>query len=266
MLSGISRSARFSRVLLFFLIFCWCAAIYSSCAAEAVSWAEIDIARLQGQVRHYPLPDRIAFWAERFVGTPYDRDPLGEYVRRSVIVADERVDCMYHVFRSVELAHSATPAEAIRTVLDKRFHGVGVLDAARVMNYDARYAYGEDMVRSGKFGREITQEFGRLSRGRGSRGIDEVVYLAGASAAHQLDRFRNGDLVFFVRHAQKRVKDEVIGHMGIVAAEARESGKRELYLVHAAGMKGKGGTVRKVPLRTYLANMPFAGVQITRFE
>ena len=60
------------------------------------------------------------------MGTPYDIDPLGTYVARSVIVADEKVDCMYLVFRAVELALSSTPAEAIQIALQKRFHSKGV--------------------------------------------------------------------------------------------------------------------------------------------
>ena len=53
-----------------------------------------DIATFQKQAAVMPVGERIAFWAEKFIGTPYDTDPLGDYVRREVIVADERVDCM----------------------------------------------------------------------------------------------------------------------------------------------------------------------------
>lgn len=239
---------------------------FISCS-DALSLTDNDIAAFQQQIRQKSLPDRIAVWAERFVGTPYDRDPLGEYVRRGIIVADERVDCMYHVFRSVELAIALSPEQAIGIALEKRFHDRGVLEGGRVVNYHDRYAYGEDMVQSGKFGREVTREFGSRVSIRVSRGAAaEVFYVPRESVLKSLEKFRNGDILFFVQYAHKRILDEVIGHMGVVVAETSIYGKQELFLVHAAGMKGKGGIVKKVPLRTYLATMPFAGAQITRFE
>src|SRR5208283_5544863 len=77
---------------------------------------------LQNTLKGRSIGERIAFFAEQFVGTPYDIDPLGTYVTQSVIVADERVDCMYLAFRTVELALSSTPDEAVQTALEKRFH------------------------------------------------------------------------------------------------------------------------------------------------
>jgi hypothetical protein len=68
----------------------------------------------QAYAAELPLPRRIAYWAGRFIGTPYDPDPLGLYVRTNRIVADEAVDCMYHTFRSAELAMTTTPADASR--------------------------------------------------------------------------------------------------------------------------------------------------------
>ncbi len=80
-----------------------------------------EIASLQREIADRPVGDRIAFWAEKFVDTPYDPDPLGEYVRKNVIIADERVDCMYLTFRSVELAFGKDPDDAVSVALDKRF-------------------------------------------------------------------------------------------------------------------------------------------------
>jgi hypothetical protein len=71
--------------------------------------------------------ERVAFWAGKFVGVPYDRDPQGLYVTRAAIVADDAVDCMYLTFRSVELALSQNPEEAVQIALDKRFHTRGIL-------------------------------------------------------------------------------------------------------------------------------------------
>ena len=59
---------------------------------------------LMFHILHEHSHERIAFWAEQYIDVPYDTDPWGDYVRKNVIVADERVDCMYLTFRSVELA------------------------------------------------------------------------------------------------------------------------------------------------------------------
>lgn len=262
--SAIGLPARLRRMVFVFLFCCAFSGMLSS-FSFALSLGDAEIALLQQQFGQLPLPERIAQWAERFVGTPYDRDPLGEYVRRSVIVADERVDCMYHVFRSVELALASTPEHAIQVALFQRFHRMGMLEAGRVMNYVDRYAYGEDMVLSGKFGREITDRFGLPLRMRGSRGLPEVRYASREMVLQNLGILRPGDILFFVRSVKSRVLDEVIGHIGIVAGGDGPD-QDVLFLVHAAGIKGRGGTVKKVVLRSYLATMPFAGVQVTRFE
>jgi hypothetical protein len=253
------------RKIVFILFVCAIIGLLSP-HSHAMSLTDDEIAALQVQVNQMTLPNRVAFWAERFVGRPYDRDPLGEYVRRSVIIADERVDCMYHVFRSVELARAETPSQAVEMALDMRFHGKGLLEGGRVVNYADRYAYGEDMARSGKFGSEVSRLFGPMSRMHGSREITIVEYVSREAVLKAVEKFLSGDIIFFVRWPQKRILDEVIGHMGIVVTEEKRNGAREYFLVHAAGMKGKGGSVRKVPLRSYLATMPFAGIQLTRFE
>jgi hypothetical protein len=231
-------------------------------AAFALNLSDAEIAALQKAVQSRPTGERISFWAQKFVATPYDPDPLGEYVRRSAIVADERVDCMYHVFRSAELALSANPEEAVQVALDKRFHGAGVMKNGRVVNYGERFAYGEDMVFSGKWGRVITAEIGPILHMRGSRGIRDVSYIR-KDAAISYGRLKPGDIIYFVRPVNKRKGDEIIGHMGIVSIEERSG---HVQLIHAGGVKGKGGAVKKVPLKTYLATMPFAGIMITRFE
>ena len=71
-------------------------------------WAQLgqaipdeEIREKQGELQGKPVGEKIAFWAERFVGTPYDEDPQGEYVTKATIVADERVDCMYLTFRTM---------------------------------------------------------------------------------------------------------------------------------------------------------------------
>src|SRR5512136_2955395 len=109
------------------------------------SWALSDgeIRKFQTFLSNQAAGERMAFWAEKFLGVPYDRDPQGVYVTRSAIVADDAVDCMYLTFQSVELALSRTPEEAIQVALDRRFQTRGILQEDKVLNYDDRFQYGE---------------------------------------------------------------------------------------------------------------------------
>ncbi len=215
-----------------------------------------------------PVGEKIAFWAEKFVGVPYDTDPLGEYVSKATIVADERVDCMYLTFRAVELALSRTPEEAMQIALDKRFHSKGVLKDGRVMNYDDRFEYGEDMVESGKWGKEVTSEVGKIMKIKGSRGKDFVEILPPGTLLKEMKNLESGDIVFFMKRPEARMKGEIVGHIGILKVEKspKSGGGRDIYLIHASGMKERGGAVKKVLFKEYLSKMPFAGVKITRFQ
>ncbi len=214
------------------------------------------------------MGEKIAFWAEKFVGVPYDTDPLGEYVSKAAIVADERVDCMYLTFRAVELALSHSPGEAIQIALEKRFHSKGVLKDGRVMNYDDRFEYGEDMIESGKWGKEVTSKIGRITKIKGSRGKDFVDFLPSTELLNGVKKLKSGDIVFFVKKPEKRQVGEIIGHIGIIRIEQgkKEEGKGGTYLIHASGVKGKGGMVKEVLLKDYLSEMPFIGARITRFQ
>lgn len=227
-----------------------------------------EIQKVQPFLKDRPIGEKIAFWAEKFVGTPYDPDPLGEYVSKAAIVADERVDCMYLTFRAVELALSHSPEEAIQIALEKRFHSKGVLKESRVINYDNRFEYGEDMIESRKWGKDITREVGRMIKIKGSRGKDFVEILPPAELANGVKRLKSGDIVFFVKKPEKRQVGEIIGHIGIIRVEQgkKEEGKGGAYLIHASGVKGKGGMVKKVLLKDYLSEMPFIGARITRFQ
>jgi hypothetical protein len=227
-----------------------------------------EIQKFQLLLRGKPIGEKIAFWAEKFIGVPYDTDPLGEYVSRATIVADERVDCMYLTFRAVELALSQTPGEALQVALEKRFHSRGVLKKGQVINYNNRFEYGEDMIESGKWGKEVTSEFGRMMRIRGSRGKDFVEILPPDELIKGMKGLKSGDLIFFATKPEKRKVGEIIGHMGIIKVERRPSdpGYGETYLIHAGGTKEKGGVVKKVLLEEYLPKMPFMGVKITRFQ
>jgi hypothetical protein len=230
--------------------------------------ADEEIQKFQTLLRGELIGERIAFWAERFIGVPYDMDPLGEYVSKATIVSDERVDCMYLTFRAVELALSHTPEEAIQVALERRFHSKGVLKKGHVINYDDRFEYGEDMIESGKWGKEMTSAVGKMIKIKGSRGKEFVEVLSADALMQGMKSLKSGDLVFFAKKPGKREVGEIIGHMGIIEVREVEGnqGSKAVFLIHASGTKGKGGAVKKVLLREYLSKMPFIGVKITRFR
>lgn len=233
---------------------------------------------IQKTIAGKPPGERIAIWAEKFLGTPYDPDPLGEYVSKAAIVADERVDCMYLTFRAVELALGASPEESIRIALDKRFHGQGIISNGKVINYEDRFEYGEDMIASGKWGKDITAGIGETVKLKGSRGTPTFEMLTPQNILKGLDKLRDGDIVFLVKSPQKRKKGELVGHMGIIKTAAptdeenpkqrvsASASQRNVYIIHAGGRKGIGGSVKKVLLQDYIKKMPFVGAKITRFD
>jgi hypothetical protein len=214
-----------------------------------------------------PVGNRIAFWAEQFIGTPYDRDPLGDYVRRELIVADERVDCMYLTFRAVELALSDSYEEAIDKALTMRFHTRGVLKDGKVVNYAERYQDGIDMIRSGKYGTEITARLGKTRESLGPEGSFTFDFLPAEEMQKSIDRFGTGDIVYFVRDPSAKFVGGLVAHMGILKVETGNDGSsRTVYLIHASGTKKRGGSVKKVLLSEYLTHMPHAGAKISRLS
>jgi cell wall-associated NlpC family hydrolase len=230
-------------------------------AADEILLAQIRIAEL-------PLGKRIVYWASRFIGTPYDPDPLGLYVRTNRIVADEKVDCMYHTFRSVELAQSETPGQAIERALSLRFLTRGQLVDGIVQNYNERFQYGEDMVFSGKWGKNISADLGETKKIPGSRGRDDVDILSKSVLMVKLmqAKLQDGDIMYWVKDPKKRVVEEIVAHLSIVRVK---SGKP--YLIHAAGDKDNGrkrggGKVKEVPFSDYVRDMRFIGAFVTRFE
>jgi hypothetical protein len=227
------------------------------CSLAAAFTPGVDVAALQREIRVLPVGERIAFWGEQFVGTPYDTDPLGEYVRKSVIIADDRVDCMYLTFRAVELALGKDPDDSLRIALDVRFLHGGKVEDGKVVNYEDRFQYGEDMIVSGKWGREITttlEDNINISAASGKA----TAFIKPVDAA--FGSLRSGDIVFFVNPPEKIAAGVLVGHIGIIKKEA---GK--VYLIHANGRKESGGSVKKVLLRDYLSKTPFAGIRVTRF-
>lgn len=233
-------------------------------AGQVFAMDNIDIAAYQNEISGRPVGERIALWAERFVGTPYDPDPLGEYVTKKAIVADGRVDCMYLTFRAVELALGHTPEEAIAVALDKRFMNKGITKDGLVSNYEDRFQYGEDMLYSGKWGRDITPELGKLTYVKGSRGKERVAMISKGHIKRSektVSALKSGDLIFFVKAPSKRLVKEIIGHIGIIKKEGDIR-----YLIHAGGKKNKGGVVKKVVFRDYVEAMPFVGIMAGRID
>jgi cell wall-associated NlpC family hydrolase len=227
-----------------------------------------EILVAQTRLAGLPLNKRIATWAGRFIGTPYDTDPLGLYVSTNRIVADEKVDCMYLTFRSVELAQTSTPGEAINRALNLRFITTGTIIDGLVTNYDQRFRYGEDMVMSAKWGKNITADLGATRQISGSRGRDTVDILPKNVLTTQVlqKKLQDGDIVYWVKDPKKRVVEEIVSHLSIVHIK---SGKP--YLIHAAGDKDRegragGGVVKEVPFADYVRNMRFIGAFVTRFE
>jgi hypothetical protein len=220
---------------------------------------ELQTAALQKELAGQPVGERIAFWADRFVGTPYDEDPVGGYVRRKVIVADDRVDCMYLTFRAVELGLGKNPADSRRIALRLRFLHRGVMENGKVVNYEDRFQYGEDMIDSGKWGREITSGVGENRTVAGPSG-KETTFVPGGLVLQSSDTFKSGDIVFFVNPPEKIAGGVIIGHIGIIKKETDK-----IYLIHASGKKERGGSVKKVLLRDYLSVMSFEGIKVTRF-
>ncbi|MCC6346159.1 MAG: hypothetical protein IT388_03105 [Nitrospirales bacterium] len=244
-------------VLLVFLLIRLLAAGPASCFTPA------EIGSLQSEVKSRPLGERIAFFAEKFVGTPYDPDPQGAYVTRDAVVADDTVDCMYLVFRAVELALSSTPEEAVAVALDKRFLTAGLLVGGRVRNYEDRFRYGEDMIESGKWGKDITAEIGKTVRVRKVRDGGYADILSPREVLGGMEGLRSGDIIFFTKTPGRARAGELVGHLGIVTTEKLPH--PEVYVIHASGKKERGGRVKKISLKEYLRKMPFAGVKITRF-
>ncbi len=223
-----------------------------------------EVLSLQNRLQGKSTGERIASFAEQFVETPYDIDPLGTYVTQSVIVADDKVDCMYLVFRAVELALSSTPSGAVQIALQKRFHSKGLISGGKVINYDDRFVYGEDMIGSGKWGKEITSEIGKTVVMQGTRPGERIDMLPRNEVLKRIELLRTGDLIFFIKAPHKRTSGEIVGHIGIIrSSEAGDSG---VYLIHANGEKNRGGTVKEVTLSDYIKKMPFIGVKITRFH
>lgn len=220
--------------------------------------------------KRMPLSERIAFWANTFIDTPYDVDPLGAYVRSRRIVVDHEVDCMYLVFRSVELALASSPEDAVIWGYKLRFkRGAELDEAGMVKNYNERFRYSRRMIDSGRWGREIAPELAPtiFAPGTEEAGPD-LAYVKSSDIAEGLinSKLQPGDLIYFVKDPSKRVVGEMIGHMGIIDVQTGVP-----MLIHASGSKRSktrsgGGRVKVVPLTDYFSKTGFIGAAFTRMD
>ena len=110
---------------------------------------------------------------------------------------------MYHTFRSVELALGRSPRESFDIALDKRFFTLGRVEGGEVQNYDERFQYGMDMIRSGKWGEDITATLPGAVQIEGARGVSRVTVLPReAAVSGSIDGLGSGDIVFFIEGAR----------------------------------------------------------------
>ena len=204
-------------------------------------------------------PEKIAFWAEFFVGVEYDTELIGNYVKEGVIVLDSALDCMSHTFRSFELAFAKTEEKALDNALFFRFPLSGKRSGNKIISYEERFEYGEDMALSGKFGRLISNEIDVTVGTENSR--SKLDFLTKDEVQKNLSKLKTGDTIFFVKGEKARKGLEIVGHIGILKLE-----KGEIFLIHASGKKNKGGEVKKVNFSEYLEkNYPFfTGIILTR--
>ena len=171
--------------------------------------------------------------------------------------------------------------KAMNVALNNRFYTKGKLDAdGKVMNYDERYQYSEDVIADGKFGQSIfsndeMQEIDgeRMHKKWFQLQIEDVINNdviknnnLNQTNERIFDRIKTGDLVFFIRKKELREVGEIIAHLGVL--EKTKNGN--VYVIHASGKKDpewKDAGVVRVRLDKYLKNKinKFSGIYITRF-
>ena len=206
------------------------------------------------------IGEKITQCANKFIGTPYDTNPIGEYVFRNVIIYDEKVDCMYFVFRCTEIAFSNKENSPEQIALSQRFQTHGIISNGVVVNYQDRFAYADDMISSSKWGIDVSPVIGKISKIEGTRGVSFFNFVAKNDV--RLENFHNGDIIFFVKSKNNRIIDEIIGHLGFIEIE-----DGNVYLIHASGLKKPetNGSVKKVLLADFFEKTKFIGVIVKRF-
>lgn len=234
------------------------------------------------EVADLSLGERIGAWADLFYqrGDANYRFGLsdGGYVEEGRLVNDFSTDCILFLYRTTELGRTTSAREAVDFAYGTRFAGASLEGAVRAdgrVNYDdpVHLDYSIDMIRSGIWGQEITEQIGETERdltGTSRYPAGTIKYVPKAKLAY--DALKSGDLVYFVtdektkKGASVREHGAVIGHVGVIKVEDGQP-----YLIHpaSAALAGvyEGGKLVKVLLKTYLERVEsFKGVAATRIQ
>jgi hypothetical protein len=162
--------------------------------------------------------------------------------------------------------------------LESRFAGATTapVDSLGRVDYDnaAHIDFSLDIVRSGRWGRDVTREVGvAIADAAGTSRYPAGSFEYIPSAQVREDNLRDGDHLFFVLdEASQRgrklrtVYGLVVGHLGIAHIVGDE-----VYVIHAASkdLPGvyPGNLVVRVLLRTYLERVDsHKGLLVTRVE
>lgn len=230
-----------------------------------------------------PIGERVARWAELFLQrneTSYVfglKD--GGYVADSLLVQDYKQDCVLFSYRCSELARASSARDAVLRALETRFAGAQaarVVTASGGVDYDdpAHLDYSLDIVRSGIWGRDVTNEIGAAATdSTGTKRYPAGSFTYIPTEAMRLERFEDGDLLYFVFDENsargRKMRDQyglVIGHQGIAR---RADGTVDVIHAAISDLPGEysGNRVVRVPLRRYLERVEsFKGVIVTRLE
>ena len=247
----------------------------------AVSLPETLLSSRQLAWRTLPVGERVARWAELFLERGQTTYVFGlkpgGYVADSLLVQDFKQDCVLFSYRCAELAQTDTPRNAVLWALRTRFAGAppeSVVSTSGGVDYQHPSHLDDslDMVRSGLWGRDVTEEVGvavRDAAGTPRYPPGSFAYIPKEQL--RLERLEDGDFLYFVADENqprgRKLRQEggtPIGHQGIV----RRRGDT-VYVIHAAisALPGEyeGNRVVRVPLPTYLRRIEnWKGVIVTR--
>lgn len=159
-----------------------------------------------------PTAARVGLWARRFLAAAGVRYVFGSaadgYVAEREVVRDHRQDCISLLYRCGELARARDHHDAVAVALATRFAGAppdSVVDAAGRVDYDHRshLDYSLDMIRSGRWGRDITALAGPArpdTVGTSRYPAGSFAYVPKALLAE--GALREGDVIWFVLDPQ----------------------------------------------------------------
>jgi hypothetical protein len=250
--------------------------------APAVSLPTPLIEQHMQEWRDRPVGARIALWADLFRarGDATYRFGLleGGYVADGLLVQDFKPDCVLFFYRCTDLARSSPAPQAILRALESRFGGAtpAPVDSLGRVDYDnaAHIDFSLDIVRSGRWGRDVTREVGvAIADAAGTSRYPAGSFEYIPSAQLREHNLRDGDHLFFVldeaSQRGRKLRTEyglVVGHQGIAHIVGDE-----VYVIHAASkdLPGvyTGNQVVRVLLRTYLERVDsHKGLLVTRVE